>query len=161
MTFVSDPNDKKLHWVVNESSSQVTLLGEKSNPDPQSSISKGPEVKKCGDESSGGGSSEESVIGEEENTVGENNRTKMAEVRKRKKRKRKRMGMIILTSYDEEMVAWALKGFLPMGSKGLLPTREDQMQLVSVVSVEGGEDGVDLPKKKAKVIMEPVQKKGI
>ena len=173
MTFVSFPNDETTHRAVMENSLQVSLPRKKSNHTIPSSIMEETEETKGGDKDSGVGSREESVIGEEEDgsvcdaslSVGkslESASHKVSEAKPNKKRRGK--GLLALTSYEEQLVEWALKRFLPMGSDGLLPTPEDQMRQVCVVTMdrgESGEDGDGPPKKRAKVILMPVRKKGI
>ena len=79
---------------------------------------------------------------------------------------RKQNQSVSPTSYEQEMVDWALQGFLPMGSARLIPTRtqEDEMQLVNLMPKSGEEsedDGDYTPNKRKKAELRPFQKKGI
>ena len=43
-------------------------------------------------------------------------------------RSRRERGMVLLTALEQEMVEWAMKGFLPTGPDGLRPTPGDSMR---------------------------------
>lgn len=86
-------------------------------------------------------------------------------------------GAILLTSLEQEMLLWALGGFQPAGPDGLKPSSEHQIQ-VHVIPVEKGgaggrgttmdgtrsgdsNDGEEPPRKRAKVMLLQVMRKGI
>ena len=83
-------------------------------------------------------------------------------------------GAILLTSLEQEMLDWALGGFLPAGPEGLRPSSEHQVQ-VQVIPVDkeagsgGGAEGMgsgdpnegeEPPRKRAKVMLLQVMRKG-
>lgn len=163
---MSDPTDKKSRWVVKDKSSQAVHLSEKPNLNASSNT-----VEECGDMKCGnngiGEGLQEPVMGDEVagTTAGEsaepNNLHKG--VAAKNGRKGRNRGEILLTSYEQEMVEWALKGFLPSGPSGFLPTPADKMQQVEVVPMEEEDvtdNGDDQPKKKSKVMLLQVRKKG-
>lgn len=75
-------------------------------------------------------------------------------------------GVLYFTAYEHELLEWACNRFDPPGPGGLWPTPEDQEQ-INVVPFDddegdsdSDEDGEEPPKKKSKVMLVHVKKKG-
>lgn len=85
--------------------------------------------------------------------------------RSKKTAKQAKKSEVTFTAYEQEMIEWACNGFFPCGPRGLWPTSEDQQQ-VHVVPFEDGSnhesdpDYDDTPKKKSKVMLVHVKKRG-
>ena len=152
MTFKSDPSDKDYHWVVLDSSTYLVPsldppFPDSSQPEPTSRDAS------CVGEAGAAGNAEEGKSKEDEEPLGSNNSnmnnnnnnsssnnisgssTKGSVTRIVKKGKSK--GEMFISSYERELLEWAVKGFLPRGPLGgLIPTKMEQEEKAKVVEDE-------------------------
>ena len=143
---MSRSDDKKLRWIITENSPQPHLIDEKQQQ--TSEQEKG--VK--GREGVGGGAKFKDTLPNgcnemtdkkeaDSESVTEETTTKSAEGEKPESAKPARGGWrgrkgrgrgdrvaILLTSLEQEMLQWALNGFLPVGPEGLKPSPEQQVR---------------------------------
>ena len=135
MEFLSRSDDKKLRWIITESCPQPHLINEKQLPDqdeevkgegdtPPKGSNEGTNQKEADSESVREEATTESMEEEKSGT------TKPARGgwRGRRGRGRGDRGAILLTSLEQEMLLWALGGFLPVGPEGLKPSPEHQVR---------------------------------
>ena len=146
MEFLSRSDDKKLRWIMTESCPQPHLINEKQQSDQSEEVKGGGEVK--GDNELKGEedalsskrtnqkeAETESVVDEttsdmvEEEKPGPTKPAGRGGWRGRRGRGRGDRGAILLTSLEQEMLVWALGGFLPVGPDGLKPLPEHQVSL--------------------------------
>ena len=139
MEFLSRSDDKKLRWIITESQPQPHLLDPDKHPDQDGEVKGDNEDK----------SREDNIIEDHK----DQNKTEVVGVktlpspmesevqqgsqkqppsrgswRGRRGRGRGERGAILLTSLEQEMLLWALGGFLPAGPEGLKPTSEHQVK---------------------------------
>ena len=166
MEFVSRPDDKKLRWIVTEGCPIPKLIDERkdSSSEQENEPTKVSTEVKVEPESTKNGEQESKPV-EPADVVPTESRGGQ------KTRGRKEKGTILLTSLEQEMIDWAMNGFLPAGPAGLLPTEEQQIP-VQVVPMggnfgEGGgaglgsaNDGEEPPRKRPKMMLLQVRRKG-
>ena len=158
MSFLSNVNDKTLHWVIRKDFPQATDIDEECNTSIIHGSDKegGDGVDSCGRNVVRDGG-RECKASENVCTYLKPGNHNLVEVKKSHKGK---SNGILLTSYEQEVVEWALKGFLPMGSEGFLPTKT-KLQLVRTHNSEKIEEvGRREQIKEVKVDLLEVQQKG-
>ena len=140
MEFLSRSDDKKLRWIITESCPQPHLIEEKQQPDQDEEVKGDDELKGEEDAPSSKRTNQkeadsESVGNEamadtmEEEKPGPTKPTGRGGWRGRRGRGRGDRGAILLTSLEQEMLLWALGGFLPVGPEGLKPSPEHQVRI--------------------------------
>ena len=153
MEFLSRSDDKKLRWIITESCPQPHLIDEKQLPDQDEEVKGDIEVKGDdevkGEDDTPPKESNKETNQKEADSVGdeatvdeiEEERPPMAAKparerggwRGRRGRGRGDRGAILLTSLEQEMLLWALGGFLPVGPEGLKPSPEHQVCKVTII----------------------------
>ena len=185
MEFLSRSDDKKLRWIITESCPQPHLIDTEKQTEQEGEVKGDVEVKGDGEQpqspSPQNKHQEGAELAAEETHPSPMEQEKRSRVNKpssrnswrsRRGRGKGDRGSILLTSLEQEMLLWALGGFQPIGPEGLKPSSEHQVQ-VAVVPVEkmGGagvegarsgdaNDGDEPPRKRAKVMLLQVMKKG-
>ena len=143
MEFLSRSDDKKLRWIITESCPQPHLIDEKQLPDQDEEVKGEGEVKGAEDSPPKGSNKGTDQKGADSESVGDEGVTEVMEEEKpgsakqagrggwrgRRGRGRGDRGAILLTSLEQEMLLWALGGFLPAGPEGLKPSPEHQVSL--------------------------------
>ena len=152
MEFLSRSDDKKLRWIITESCPQPHLIDEKQLPDQDEEVKGDIEVKEDDEvkseddtppkESKETNQKEADSVGdeatideiEEERPVAAKPARGRGGWRGRRGRGRGDRGAILLTSLEQEMLLWALGGFLPVGPEGLKPSPEHQVSKVTIIA---------------------------
>ena len=135
MEFLSRSDDKKLRWIITESQPQPHLLDPDKQSDQDGEV-KGDSEDKSQEEVEGhkekleteaAGERTSSSPMESEQQGSQKQPSSRGSWRGRRGRGRGERGAILLTSLEQEMLLWALGGFLPTGPEGLKPTSEHQV----------------------------------
>ena len=149
MEFLSRSDDKKLRWIITESCPHPHLIDEKQVPDQDEEVKGEGEVKgddeikseedtppKGNDKRTKQKEADSESIGDEatvevmeEEKPGSAKPAGRGGWRGRRGRGRGDRGAILLTSLEQEMLLWALGGFLPIGPEGLKPSPEHQVSV--------------------------------
>ena len=185
MEFLSRSDDKKLRWMISESCARPRLIDEKQSDQEDgvkeegeqqtSKPHKGSEENQTNADSVADKTSQP-PLGEQEkpDQPVSNKPAARSGWRGRKGRGKGDRGSILLTSLEQEMLEWAMGGFLPVGPEGLKPSPEHQVQVHVVPMDKGGggggaegvgsgdaNDGEEPPRKRAKVMLLQVRRKGM
>lgn len=148
----SNPSDKTPRWAVTDNNPMPTLIRNKEevSPSPSTTASMdGPPSVETTPTSIKGGKKK----------------------RRGKKVTAKKATPITFTAYEQEMIEWACNGFFPSGPQGLWPSPDDQEQIHVVPFEDGydqespesnsnGQDSEYQPRKKSKVMLVHVKKRG-
>ena len=142
MEFLSRSDDKKLRWIITENCPQPHLIDEKQLMDQDEEVKGGGEAKGDGDVPPKGNNErtnqkevDSEFIRDEATATTESMEEEKSRSTKpvrsgwrgRRGRGRGDRGAILLTSLEQEMLLWALGGFLPAGPEGLKPSPEHQV----------------------------------
>ena len=136
MEFLSRSDDKKLRWIITESQPQPHLLDPDKQPNQNGEVKGDSEEKSQEDIENHKDQKEAEDVDDKtlpspmESEVQRGSQKQppsRGSWRGRRGRGRGDRGAILLTSLEQEMLLWALGGFLPAGPEGLKPTSEHQV----------------------------------
>ena len=138
MEFLSRSDDKKLRWIITENQPQPHLLDPDKLPDQDGEVKGEGEDKSRENVEDDKDQKETEAVGDKtlpspmESEVQQSSQKQppsRGSWRGRRGRGRGDRGAILLTSLEQEMLLWALGGFLPVGPEGLKPTSEHQVRI--------------------------------
>ena len=123
MEFLSRPEDKKPRWTVTETCPEPHLVDDPLSRSPGESPPKVALLGSSPDQPSQNGTQTPPHQNGIQTPPPSQNGTGPAATERKRSRKAKgrERGVVLLTALEQEMIDWALGGFLPMGAEGLKP----------------------------------------